>query len=493
MIISGVNISKSNNTVAEWQKSVISLLSCWDPAYEPEKRACVIKALKEFDGLSHDDKISYAPAVSALVADAVDWKIVLGKSLQSEAMLAIAKEDFLNKAVDILTRNKNVPPNHKYSHREGGDDSPKFYYNDESGNVYRYSNAPNGHPDNVNMYGDPEINASEPLFDANPEYYKPDGKKLSRCPDCEEDQVEWNPQYNRHDTQNMWAGRWMDAESGAYRYTYLDADIRSFPRFRIHQQNAIVDVQLPALRTAINGLYSSDRLKDQLTALALSLLDQGRMRASEVASLTPSDIFIDGGLLTIRNRRIHADSKILGAIESLKQHKSADEPLFAVPLQDVEGKVDQTLQRRLGPNYFASVLEQYGVSLLGLQTYHATLRFYQEMKRLIERYKAPWDQAMNQALMCAAMEWGHDFGVETDTMGVMQLIQSVLIDPIIVDALKQSAQEAGLLVEFASMPLPTPAVPVPYVSIDLMTKTSDEEEFSQWLHAAPIHEYPGNE
>ena len=115
------------------------------------------------------------------------------------------------------------------------------------------------------------------------------------------------------------------------------------------------------------------------------------------------------------------------------------------------------------------------------------------MKRLIERYKAPWDQAMNQALMCAAMEWGHDFGVETDTMGVMQLIQSVLIDPIIVDALKQSAQEAGLLVEFASMPLPTPAVPVPYVSIDLMTKTSDEEEFSQWLHAAPIHEYPGNE
>lgn len=418
----------------------------------------------------------------------VDVNILdLMKSFQEDE-LRKAQEELTQKAIDVLTRNKNVPPEHQYSHKEGTDDRPTYYYTDDAGNYYKYTNAPAGHSDVSSMYGEAELHTSEPTFETNPEYFTPEGKKLTRCPDCDPAQVEWNQTYNRYDPQNMWAGRWMK-DDGSYCYTYLDSDIREFPRFHIHQQNAIVDVQLPALRQMVTDLYNSDRLKDQLTGLAIALLDQGRIRASELCCLKPDDISFDGNLVMLGTRRIYADGDVLAALETLKQHKAGDEPLFAVPLQDMNGELDTSLQRRIGPNYLSSVVEQLGISLLGLQTYHATLRFYQEVKRVIERYQAPWDMAVQHALLSAVLEWGHDFSSEVDAGRVMQLTQAVLIDPIIIDALKQSAQEAGLLTEYPVMELPPPYIPIPYVSLNMLDRTAPEAEFSQWIHSVPIHEY----
>jgi hypothetical protein len=339
------------------------------------------------------------------------------------------------------------------------------------------------------MYGEAEMYTTEPQFATNPEYYTPDGKKLTRCPDCDAAQVEWNQAYNRYDPQNLWVGRWMDPENGSYRYTYVDSDIRDFPRLHVHQQNAITDVQIPALRTMVTQLYNSDRLKDQMTAIALALLDQGRMRATELACLTPADVVIEGSLVSLGNRKIHADNKLLGALEVLKQNKAPDEPLFAVPQQKRDGEVDKTLQRRLGPNYFAAVLDQLGISLLGLQTYHGTLRFYQEMRRLLEHYQAPWDMAVNNALMSVALEWGHNFAQEMDVGYVMQLIQAVLIDPIVLDVLRRGAEEQGMIFELPTQELPTPTIPIPYVSMDVVDRNGEELEFSNWLHSVAVHEY----
>lgn len=389
----------------------------------------------------------------------------------------------------VLTKDKNVPPAHQYSHREGEEDRPRFYYQDDGGNLYRYTNAPTGHSDHSNMYGDPQVHESEPQFETNPEYFTPDGKKLNRCPECDAAEIEWNERYNRYDPQNMWAGRWMDASSGDYRYTYLDSDIRKFPRFRIHQQNAIVDVQIPSLREYIVQLFDSTKLKDQFTAVCLALLDQGRIRATELAVLTPDDVRFDGNLVYLGNRRIYAGPKLLSALEIMKRNKAGDEPLFAIPLQDAEGKLDQSLQRRVGPNYLQAVLDQLGISLLGLQTYHSTLRFCQEVKRAIERYQAPWDQAVQHGLLSAALEWGHDFTQEMDASRVMQLVQAALIDPLIIDSLKRSAEESGMLTEMPVMEPPPAYIPIPAVSLELTTRTREEEEFSQWIHSVAIHEY----
>lgn len=388
---------------------------------------------------------------------------------------------------NVLTNNKTVLPGHTYSHKEGDDSNPRFYYTDPQGNLTRYTNAPAGHPDFDGQHPDASPHHNEPLFETHPEYFTPDGRKLNRAADVDPTQIEWNTNYNAFDPKNLWAGKWASPDTGTDQHIYIDADLKNFPKLNVHQQNALVDAQLPQLRQYESDLFHSDKIKDQMTAIALILLDQGRMRATALAVLTSSNVSIDGSQVTIGTRQFIADDKIVSAFNILKRFKTPDEPLFTVPLQKQDGSVDEKVHRFIGPNYLAAVLDTQGLSLLGLQTYHSTIRFAKEVSKLMYEYSASWDIAMRQGVIAVAYDWGHDLSKEYDQENILKLTQAVLVDPVVIDALQQKAKEAKLEEFDCALPLPT--TPVYYLSTELTDRTSDESTFSQWLHSIALHEY----
>ena len=376
---------------------------------------------------------------------------------------------------------------HKYSHREGDENNPIFFYIDSANNLIRYTNAPVGHEDFSGLYGKPEIHISEP--DITAAYYTTDGQKLDRCPP-EGCFPEWNQFYNRYDPQNMWAARWPSPENGEYRYAYIESNIRALPKLKVNRMNVLHDSRLPFFRQYVYDLFHSDVFKNQMTALALALLDQGAFRVQELAELTPAQIYIEGSLIQLGARKIYGGPQIQQAFQTLKAYKSPTEPLFCVPIINKDG-TKSDMMRRMGPNYWSRVIGLQGLSLLSFQTYRASKTFSREIQRLLTIYNLSWDQAVQQSLLTLAMEWGHDLTIEDDSPRIMQLMMETLVDPVLVDVLKENTAIMGLGLGQGTMKPPPPLVLISTVSMEVKGLTSEEVEFSEWLHTYPIHMYSG--
>lgn len=475
-----------------WADGKRNLFDKWAqefPNHQPEVLAQAKEALRKLDHLPHsEERNQYAIEFDNVLRDqgVLDF---FQQKLMGKALLAIARDDLIAKATDILTKDKNVDPTHRYSHQDAGN----FYYKDPKENLIRYTNAPSGHADRLSYYGDAERHPNEPDLVTNPEYFTEQGQKLTRAPNVDASLVEWNQKYNRYDPQNLWAGRWNDSVTGGVRYTYIDSDIRNYPKLQLHQQNAYTDVRIPYFRKHVAQLFTSEKLKDQITAVVLALLDQGKIRASEITSLSAGEVIVSGNLVQLRNKQVYTDSKLVAAIDALVKNKMPDEPLFSVPMQDKDGTVDQNLNRYIGPNYLGKVLEAQGISLIALQAYHSTISFCRELQRFITDFQLPWDQAISSANLAIALEWGHDLTQATDAVYTLQLINSVLVDPVAVETVKNNAEQQGLVSSFAAAVTPQATVRVPYVSLDLVDRTSEEKEFSSWLHNHPIHEHANQE
>jgi hypothetical protein len=437
-----------------------------------------------------DQRAAYAERFSEALRSMglEDYAVDVGKSLEQAAIQAILYEDAVKKGLAFLSKDKNVQDDHTYDHKEGDDDFPKFYYRDPNGNLIQYTNAPAGHTDSSGLYGDAAIHPSEPDPKKVPQYFTPDGRKMDRSPP-EGAFPEWNQTYNRYDPRSLWIGRWPDAETGDYRYAYIDSDIRSLPKLQTNRMNVLHDDRLPELRQYIHDLFHSNVFKDQMTGLALALLDQGCFRAQELAALTTSHLYIEGSLIQLGHRKIYGDAKLQHAFDTLKNSKSPSEPLFSVPFLNKDGSSDEGLSRRMGPHYWARVLGQLGVSILSMQTYRATKTFSQEVQRYLTVYNMSWYQAVNQALLTVSLEWGHDLSQEQDAPRVTQLILETLIDPVLVQILQQQAQNLGLGQGQGTGAVPPSTLLIPAVSMELTGLTAEEQEFSQWLHSAPIHEH----
>jgi hypothetical protein len=417
---------------------------------------------------------------------------LLGKSLdadESSFVLFLSQWEVIRKAMAILTKDKNADPEHSYSHQEGDEDNPRYLWKDALGNLVRYTNAPQESDDRADHFGDAKIHSSEPDPTKNPEYYTPDGRKLTRAPDVDPAQVEWNAKYNRYDPKNLWVGRWRDPNGGAYRFTYVHSDLRALPKLQIHQQNTLTDARIPPFRQWYAKLFnSSDKIKDQMTAVALALLDQGKIRALELAAITPDVVQIDSNLITLGGRKLFGCPKMVAAIDMMKRTTPGGMPFFSVPLQTTQ-KVDPVVRRMMGPHYLARLVDTQGLSLLGLQTYHGTISFSREVDRAIIYYQASWEQAVNHALMVVAKEWGHDLTQEADPLRILQLVSEVLVDPVVIQVMQMNAKQQGLIGSQPSPNLPPPSIPIPFVAIDMMDRQAEEQEFSDWTHQLPMHEF----
>lgn len=384
-----------------------------------------------------------------------------------------------------LTRDKKADPSHQYSGMEGDKDHPKFYWQDQQGNRVRYTNAPKNHPDYEGRFGDAQIHPSEPSFDTAAPYFDPNGRKLTRAtPDGA--QVEWNRSYHPNDPRNLWAGRWVNPVTGEHEHTYFDGDMRNIPRLAVHQANMLADARLPILRQRIRQMYSSSMLKDRIVACALALVDQGHFRAEELCSLSPADVEEMAGIFRLGNRFIYADPKLRSVLGMLTRGRTPNEPLFAIPRVERDGDVDPSLIRRIGPHYIRALLDEFGVSLDALHTYHASQLFSIEVQRLLVEESAPWVSAIEYATWSVAQQLGHNLREEPDLETALPAVREMLIDPVMIEVLQRNAERLGLL-DLPPVLVPLPAPAIMSVSMDLTQLTADEQEFSKWLHAYPFH------
>lgn len=414
-----------------------------------------------------------------------DYVADFGKGLHFAA--ALLHEEMAKATGGFVMRDKGVDPTHTYSHREGTEDHPRYYFRTQNGDYVRYTNAPGGHADASKFNGDPAVHFAEPSAGKAPQFFSPDGRKLTRAP-AQGIDIQWNRNYHPQDPENLWYGRWVEPSTGEHAYTYLDADIRGIPELLIHQQNALTDVRIPVLRSYVARLSTSPHLKDRVTALGLALVDQGRMRLQELGALKVADVYEEDSLWCLGNRYIYADRRTRGLLTLLTRARHPEEPFLAVPLVKMDGDLDTDKIRIIGPHYLEGILEQIGLSAAALQVYHATQTFSREVQRILYEGCTPWEIACAYATAQVAAEMGYDLREQMDLEQALPLVRELLIDPVVVEVLERNANQ-NKLCDGDPRLLDLPGRPVSYVSLDLNTRTADEQDFSAWLHAYPVHRH----
>jgi hypothetical protein len=185
-------------------------------------------------------------------------------------------------------------------------------------------------------------------------------------------------------------------------------------------------------------------------------------------------------------RWIYADHKLQTVMQSLVQLHQPDAALFSIPLEDKSGEVDNQETRKIGEHFIARFLDNLGLSPDGLQTYHGTQMFSREVQKLLQQAQTSWEAARTYGLQVVAQEMGLAVDSGLDDPQTLSDVQTMFVDPLVVEVLEQNATEAGL-VDDSGEAVPPPAPAVTAVSLDLVTRTPDEQFFSQWLHTYPVH------
>ena len=402
----------------------------------------------------------------------------------------------LSAAVHILFDENTVlmkaqPPQlqTQYSHREGDENHPKYYFTDDLGNYRRYTNAPDKHEDAFKYGGESSVHPSEPLAETTPQFFTQDGRKLTRAPHSGA-QVQWNPNYHKDDPSNLWAGKWVNPVTGQHEFTYIDADVRNQPKLQINRQIVLLDVRLPKFRQYVTALLKSTHIKDRVIGTALALLDQGRFKIREIAGMKVGHVQVKGGHITMGHRTFHCDAKIQQEIQALIANRHPEEPLFAVPSVNMKGDVDYENIRRIGPHLLINVLDTMGIPFNALQMYHATQCYSMAFQNVLAQNDISYDAAHHFSLLDVAMELGHNLDQVDDYGTALEFIQQSAVDPIVIECIRRNCEKMGI--GRNNNPLTKPVYnAVPFVSAALTDRTPDEQLFSQFLHIVPSHEFIG--
>lgn len=474
-----------------WKKQQFSKIEAWANSAQGGEIKPLVGRMKEIISnlQSARDVEKYTESLTQL-ADHVYKDPGMNAAFKQNVLHQMKKslEDLFNETevfeLGNLAKSAFISMVDTYDHKEGSDDHPVFYYKDSVGNYRRYTNAPEGHKDYSKLTPKPMLHYTEPSFETNPEFFTQGGQKLTRAPfpNC---QVQWNPNYHENDPENLWVGRWVNPVTGQHEFTYLEKDLINQPKLKINRQNALVDARLPVFRNYIYKLFHSPQVKDHVTGLALMLMDQGRMKPSEIAALGPADVEISGDLIRLDDRVIHADTKVQMAIASLVM-RSAEGPLFDAPKVSAESKFNPAYVRRIGPHYLINICMEFGVAPVALQTYQATQIYSQEVQKLLTIDNATLQVAHHFALLEVAQKMGYNMDLEPNVNLALEIIQNTLIDPVVFEAIMNNAIK--LKVDQGQTQLgKTAYTSVPYVNSDLVDRTSSEKEFSDWLHNYPMH------
>lgn len=493
--------------IADWRQEQTSALEAWaekDPMYAQQlgQLKQVMEGLRSEDDIGRftqalrqqaEDRYRATPGVADMFNEQVlkflekAIKSLTAILVKSIAIKAIAAE-FTSQIAKASTN--APPPDHQYSHKDGMDDHPVYWWKDGAGNLVRYTNAPEGSEDYSPLGGSPKMHPSEVMADNSPEFFTPDGRKLTRAPHSMA-QAQWNPNYHRNDPQNLWAARWVNPATGEHEFSYIESDILSHDKLVRHHQNRIIDVRIPHMRQYISGLLHSDQAKDAIVGLMMALVDQGRIHPVELVELRAGDIQINGDVIRFGRFAVHAGEKIQQIIHRMMTARNPEDPFFSIPV--VKNMEDSAIgvgaeHRVIGPHYIMRMFDRIGTPLGALMNYHATQTYSMQVQRCIQGENVSLRCGHEFALLEVARRMGHDFTTQPDVNPIIKFIEENMIDPIVIEVIEANARKDGTDQGADEMTREI-VLAVPHISANLTGHTDAEREFSKWAHAYPCHEH----
>lgn len=351
---------------------------------------------------------------------------------------------------------------HQYIYKSGEYGSmSQYWYRDAQGNYYRYTNAPVDSPDFDPFFGLPLMDPEQPVPEKNPEFFTAEGFKRSMAAPQGVEPTR-NPAYNQKDPANLWFEAIQ--QGGQAAYIYLDADVRENIDLYVQYQLRVVDSGLPKMRQYATELFAGSHTKDRLTGALLMLVDQGYYDVEELVQATVGDVqFIDQAVMLL-GRKFVCDLSFFDFMTSLVAQRSPQEPLFMFDTQ--QGKTP------IGMNYLYAVFASVRTSPKFLLQWNAS-HLYSRIVNRMSFQQIPMEQVEAEAFdeLARALTTRDDVRHLVDYKVRVALMRNY-----------SSGVMKGL------MHLTTDDFGVAVVRSDLTSLREDEKEFSEWLHAEPMHD-----
>lgn len=351
---------------------------------------------------------------------------------------------------------------HQYLFKSGEYGSMyQYWYRDQQGNYYRYTNAPVDHPDYDPLVGLPLLDPEQPLPEKNAEFFTPEGYRRSMAVPQGVEPTR-NPAYNQNDPANLWFEVLQQGEKPTY--IYLDADVKENIDLYVQYQLRVVDASLPKFRQFATQLFTGQHTKDRLTGAALMLADQGYFEVEELVGATVGDVQFVDQAVTLLGRKFVCDLSFYDFMTSLVAQRSPQDPLFV--LDTVHGKTP------LGQNYLYSVFASVRTSPKYLLAWNASHMYSRIVNRL------SFQQVPAEEVEVAA------FGELSRTLTTRDDVK-YLVDFKLRVALMRNYSTG---ISKGLVHLTSDDFGVAVIRSDLTSLREDEKEFSTWLHSEPMHD-----
>lgn len=351
---------------------------------------------------------------------------------------------------------------HQYIYKSGEYGSMfQYWYRDMQGNYYRYTNAPVDSPDFDPFLGLPLLDPEQPLPEKNPEFFTPEGYKRSMAVP-QGAQPTRNPAYNQNDTANLWFE--VVQQGGRPAYIYLDADVKENIDLYVQNQLRVVDASIAKMRQYATELFAGSHIKDRLTGAMIMLIDQGYYEVEELVNATVGDVqFVDQSVILL-GRKFLCDLNFFDFMTSLASARSPQEPLFE--FDTLHGKTP------VGLNYLYSVFASIRTSPKFLLQWNASHLFSRIVNRMAFQ-QMPIEQVETEAFdeLARALTTRDDVRHLVDFKLRVALMRNYA---------------SGVVKGLAH--LTTDDFGVVVIRSDLTSLRQDEKEFSEWLHAEPMHD-----
>ncbi len=335
---------------------------------------------------------------------------------------------------------------------------PRYWYVDQLGNYWAYSNAPENDPDHNFHLGEPLLDLNQPLPHTDVAYFTELGLKRNRSVP-EGIQASSNPQYDNKNPSNLWY-EFIKNKAGKVEFIYLDADVKENPFMWAQQQLRAVDASLDSYRKYAASLFTRSHPKDKNLGVILLLVDQGLFTVEQLVSAAVQDLSFSDKTVILLNKKFLCDDQLYDYLTGLSGKDPAS-PLFEVDTN--MGKAP------FGLNFVYSCFYSVFTSPVYLKYWHANNIFSRSLTRF-SLQQVPISQAVKLALS------------DVSNALATAVDPEAYVDPklkkTLMDNYKQSVTKA----------LPVAGTDaVCLVDSALQSRKQDELQFSEWLHSTPMH------
>jgi hypothetical protein len=371
-----------------------------------------------------------------------------------------------------LTLPNSLDPAHKFVFRSGEFGMLySYWYVDQAGNYFKYSNAPIESTNHDPFGGDPMLDPEQKFPHTDPEYFTPDGFRRNMAPPPEAKPLP-NAEYSPDDLNNIFNEYYLAPEGDSIRYIYLDKDCKENIDLYIQQQIRLVDAGLVKYRKFASEKFQSQHPRNKSVGCMLMLADQAYFSVDELITAKVGDLELVDDTVILLGRKFKVDAALLDYLSERIIGRSIDDYLFT--------QETYVGDEPFGPASISSFFNYLKVSCVFLPYWHATHLY----SKIVNKY----------SLLGIAQE-------EVDVRALLELSRVLnttedvkyLVDPQVRNTLSriyttQSNLQKSIKVSQSD------SFGVAQVFSDLVDRTGDELSFSTWLHSQSLHsEFEGSE